>query len=142
MHNLFKQERSDPILMTEIERFSNKQRTIEVILRNLDLTEKEFGQLYFIEIMPGVTTGNHYHENKDEWLIPVQGEIKLCLEDVLTKKREELVINSKDLNKRIRIPPNIAHATINQSDKPVMLIEYSTKPFDSDKEDKVAYKVY
>ena len=128
--------------MAEIERFSNSQRTIEVLLRNSDLNEKEFGQLYFIEIAPGVTTGNHYHKNKDEWLILLQGDVKIILEDIVTKRREELAISSRDLDKRIRIPTNIAHATINESDRPILLMEYSTKPFDPDNEDKTAYKVY
>jgi len=127
--------------MAEIERFSNSQRTIEVLLKNLDLDEKDFGQLYFIEIAPGVTTGNHYHKNKDEWLIPLQGDIKIILEDIATRKREELVISSRDIDKKIRIPPNTAHATINESDKPTLLMEYSTKPFDSNNEDKIFYKV-
>ncbi|MFH1333563.1 MAG: WxcM-like domain-containing protein [archaeon] len=127
--------------MTEIERFGNNLRVIEVLLKNSDLKEKEFGQLYLIEIMPGVTTGNHYHKNKDEWLIPINGEIKVYLEDVVSKQREELVLNSNNLDKKILIQPNIAHATINQSGKPVMLVEYSTKPFDPNKEDRIVYKV-
>lgn len=132
--------------MTEIkrliERFSNNQRTIEVLLRNSDLNEKEFGQLYLIVIEPGVTIGNHYHKTKEEWLIPLYGDIKIILENVVTKKREELAISSRDIDKQIRIPPNIAHATINESDKLVFLMEYSTKPFDHNNEDKISYKLY
>ena len=126
----------------ELKILSNSQRKISILLENSELENKVFGQLYLVEIMPGMTVGNHYHEHRDEVLIPIKGEkIRIALEDTKTKHKDELVIDVESYNKKLVIQRYVAHSITNKSDKPLLLIEYSTRPFDPKNDDKIAYKV-
>lgn len=123
-----------------LESFANSQRKVKVLIGQSELEEKTFGQLYLIEVMPGAAVGNHYHEHRQETLIPIGGIGNLMLEDIMTKTQDLIVLDANKQSKVI-IPPYLAHTIINISSNPLCLLEYSTKPFNKTKEDKIFYEV-
>lgn len=99
-------------------------------------------QVYAATILPNETRGDHYHKEKTEWYIVLDGKVKVVLEDVKTKKRRELVLDSsKDFSIRICIPNDIAHTFTNISDSTVVVIAYVNKIYDPKNPDTYDYKV-
>lgn len=125
--------------INQIESFSNEKR---VILNSLKASDglSQFGQLYIIKIKPGVTLGNHYHQNKNEHWIAVSGKLKAVFIDAKTNEHKELELDSSS-PARIEIGPGVAHAISNISDSEAILLEYSTSEFNPAKEDKVNFSV-
>lgn len=69
----------------------------------------------------GQKAGNHYHNSKQELFTPVVGQIKVILENIKTKEKEEIKLSSKD-HKILYIPPNTAHTVVADSDVCVLLV--------------------
>ena len=96
----------------------------------------DFGTIYGGSIIKGKIRGNHYHKNKEEYIIILQGEVKIYLEDIKTKKLEEIIMLTSD---RIKIGKNIAHAIIGIGNNNIFF-SYATRPFEEDS-DTYKYKV-
>ncbi|MFH0936527.1 MAG: WxcM-like domain-containing protein [Candidatus Woesearchaeota archaeon] len=88
----------------------------------------DFGTIYGGSIIKGKIRGNHYHKNKEEYIIILKGKAKVYLEDINTKERLEGIIMS--VGDRIRIGKNIAHAI--KGFNPVIFFSYATRPFEED----------
>lgn len=69
----------------------------------------------------GEQAGNHFHHSKQELFTPIIGQIKVILEDVNTKEREEITINAKD-HQILYVPTNIAHTVVADSDICALLV--------------------
>jgi len=95
---------------------------------------------YLVSIVPGKTRANHYHKKKEEWLAITSGKIALFLENIKSKERKKIILdsNSKDY-KIIYIPPFIAHAIKNVGDKEASLVVFSRTSKDLD--DTIPYKI-
>src|SRR4051794_13315460 len=86
-------------------------------LKRLMLPQGELAQLWdadegmrylaFIELKAGTVRGNHYHKNKEEWVYMMSGQVRLVVEEVDSKKREEVNIKKGDL---VFIRTGVAHA--------------------------------
>jgi dTDP-4-dehydrorhamnose 3,5-epimerase-like enzyme len=95
---------------------------------------------YVVSIEPKRTRANHYHKKKEEWMALTAGKIKLSLKDIVSGKIEEITMDSEsDIYEVIYIPPFVAHAVTNVSDKEASLIVFSKNP--EDKEDTIQYEV-
>jgi mannose-6-phosphate isomerase-like protein (cupin superfamily) len=85
-------------------------------LKRLFLAQGELAQVYdgeegirylaFTELRTGGIRGNHYHEAKEEVVYVIAGEIQLVLEDIVTKERASLSVQTGEL---AIIPVRIAH---------------------------------
>lgn len=112
----------------------------EVISMNYDDEPFNCIHSYVVSIEPMRTRANHYHKKKEEWIAVTAGKIKLSLKDVVSGKFEEIIMDSKsDTYEVIHIPPFVAHAVTNVSDKEASLIVFSKNP--EDKEDTIQYEV-
>lgn len=69
----------------------------------------------------GERAGGHYHDVKQELFIPVVGQVRILLEDINTKEKEEITLNYKD-HKILYVKPNIAHTVIADSDISSLLV--------------------
>ncbi len=69
----------------------------------------------------GNVAGNHYHEQKRELFCPVVGDFIVLLEDIKTKKHEEIKLSAKDCSV-IFIQTRIAHTVVADSDGAVLLV--------------------
>lgn len=130
--------------ITELEKIKSKHGYLVEFLKEDELEEdqKKFAQIYVATILPGTVRGNHYHKNKFEWFTFFNGKVRVLLEDIKTKKRKDLILDSsEDFLKRIFIKNGIAHAFKNISDSTVVLVAYTNKIYDPKNPDTYDYKM-
>ncbi len=82
-------------------------------------------------------SGNHYHQVKEEILIPLSGSFEFTIEDIETKKREQFVINSKE-NKAVYVRTKLSHKIISLDGSGVLLVLASVP---SKIEDEIEYVI-
>ncbi|MDX2415247.1 MAG: WxcM-like domain-containing protein [Bacteroidales bacterium] len=82
-------------------------------------------------------SGNHYHNIKEEILIPLQGSFDILLEDIASKEKEVLSLNGDD-NKGIYIRTGISHKVISKENTGLLLVLASNH---STLEDEIEYIV-
>lgn len=109
------------------------ENTIPEIMKN----SKHF---FISKSAPGVIRGNHYHENKSEWFVIIQGSCQIIVEDVQTKQRDEKTISSED-NVAIYMEPGKAHAFKNVGENEMILCAFINEVFDPKKPDTHSYKL-
>lgn len=69
----------------------------------------------------GNEAGNHYHNVKEEILIPLQGSFDIFLEDTKTKEKEVISLNGDD-NKGIYIRTGIYHKVVSKDNTGLLLV--------------------
>ena len=104
-------------------------------VKRLLLPQGELAQFYdadeavrylaFIELRPGSVRGNHYHRVKEEWVYMIAGEVALIVEDIETKARESVPLQTGDL---ALIRTGVAHAL--QVQRLGQAVEFSATRFD------------
>jgi dTDP-4-dehydrorhamnose 3,5-epimerase-like enzyme len=87
------------------------------------------GEIYLISANPGKCRANHYHIEANEWFTLVKGKAKMIIEDIITKERVEINLDSEN-PKTVYVPCNIAHAFRNTVSEPYLLVTYTDKLFD------------
>ena len=112
----------------------------EVISMNYDDEPFNCIHSYVVSILPMRTRANHFHKKKEEWMALATGKVKLSLKDVVSGKFEEVILDSEsETYEVIHIPPFVAHAVTNVSDREASLIVFSKNS--EDKEDTIPYDV-
>ena len=81
--------------------------------------------------------GNHYHMVKQEIIFPIIGSVKLLLENVKTKEKEEHVLKSPK-HYAVYVPTYIAHTVVAQTTRAVIIVTASTQ---SSEEDEISYQL-
>jgi len=130
--------------ITELEKIKSKHGYLVEFLKEDELEEdqKKFAQIYVATILPGGVRGNHFHKKKLEWFTILNGKVRVLLEDVKTKKRKDLILDSSEaFLKRILIKNETAHVFKNISDSTVVLVVYSNKIYDPKNPDTYDYKM-
>jgi mannose-6-phosphate isomerase-like protein (cupin superfamily) len=104
-------------------------------LKRLLLPQGELAQFYdadepvrylaFIELREDGVRGNHYHRIKEEWVYLIQGEVRLVVEDIESKVREVVPLQTGDL---AIIQPGVAHVLLTL--RPGQAVEFSRVRFD------------
>jgi uncharacterized RmlC-like cupin family protein len=104
-------------------------------MKRLTLAQGELAQFYdgadgmrylaAIELIPGITRGNHYHLVKEEWVYVVQGDIGIWVLDRETDQREVVNARAGDF---VQLPVGIGHAV--EASTPGWAVEYSSARFD------------
>jgi dTDP-4-dehydrorhamnose 3,5-epimerase len=105
--------------------YSDSRGKLIVFLKRSELNKakSKFGQIYFVTFKKkGTIRGNHYHKRWHEWFGIIEGKVKVIIEDVRTKKREEIILSAKkDKYVRIETGPNIAHAILSLTNNATLL---------------------
>jgi len=96
------------------------------------------GEIYLINAYPGKSRANHYHLIANEWFTLISGSALLKLEDVVSKEKMNIKLNS-DTPQTIYVPNGIAHSLINLYDEPYLLLAYSDKKYIPT--DTITYKI-
>ncbi|MDP3742247.1 MAG: WxcM-like domain-containing protein [Candidatus Micrarchaeota archaeon] len=87
---------------------------------------------YFVRFLKkGNAAGNHYHEKKNELMIPVVGDLTIKLEDIETKKKETIIARA-DKPVAVWVKPRIAHAVVAGKPSDIILVLASTPSADDD----------
>lgn len=77
------------------------------------------------------TAGNHYHEIKQEIMIPIVGKFDFRLEDIQNGDSESFTIDAKD-NKAIYVKPRVSHSVKSLEKDGVLLVVASSPNSDGD----------
>ena len=80
----------------------------------------------YIELRESTVRGNHYHEVKEEFIYLIQGELLLVVEDIDSKARDSVMLQTGDI---AFISTRVAHAL--KSLKNGHAIEFSEARFDA-----------
>jgi len=127
--------------IVEIDKKEDKRGSLVQFLTQPELIEKRFGTAFFIYIAPKKDRSCHFHKRKKEWFGIVHGKCNVILEDIKTKKRQELVLDSSSVKfVRIKVCPLIAHHIENLLDDISILIGYMDEPYDPNDPDTYYYK--
>jgi len=114
--------------IVNLEKAKDDRGNLTVFLRESELisAKKKFGQIYFVTFdKKGVIRGNHYHKKWHEWFGVIHGKVRVCMEDVRTKKRDQIILDAKkDKYIRLETGPYIAHA-IKSLTKYASLLSYA-----------------
>lgn len=103
-----------------------------------DEISADIGEIYFTAAIPGQVKGKHYHIKANEWFTLIVGKAVLVLEDVNTKERMELVLDSQS-PQTVHIPPLVAHAVENRYNSDFILCAYTDLRYDP--KDTIAYNL-
>jgi dTDP-4-dehydrorhamnose 3,5-epimerase-like enzyme len=121
-----------PMLFKEIHRDKHEREDgwlSELISMKYD--DQPFSCLhsYLVSIRRDMSRANHYHIEKEEWIAITSGKIDLLLEDIRTKERAKIHLDtqSKDY-KLIYVPPLIAHSLVNVADGESSAVVFSKAP--------------
>lgn len=101
---------------------------------------KESKHFFVSKSKPEVMRGNHYHLRKSEWFYVIQGKCKLVIEDINTKKNEDVVVDGKE-NIAIHIGPDYAHAFKNIGKNELILLALINEVFDENDPDTYPYNL-
>jgi len=95
-------------------------------------------EVYITSAKPGESKGGHYHKIANEWFTLIKGVAILILEDVMSKEKKQIKLNSLD-SKTILVPPYIAHSFLNNGNEDYLLLAYTDRKYDSS--DTIVYKL-
>ena len=95
------------------------------------------GEVYFTCALPNQSKGCHYHELANEWFSPVVGKALLKLEDIHTKEKMTIELDS-EAPLTVFIPPFVAHSVYNQSTVDFILCAYTDQLYNPS--DTIPYK--
>jgi UDP-2-acetamido-2,6-beta-L-arabino-hexul-4-ose reductase len=86
------------------------------------------GQIYVYTVAPGARRGDHYHERKSEWFVCVAGSVRLLLITPDGAAVDEIL--DAEAPRMVHAAPGTAHAVVNESDAPAVIVAYASKEFD------------
>ena len=81
---------------------------------------------YLVSIESKGIRARHYHNKKTELIACIEGLVEVILEDINTKKKERIILNSDiEKMKLLLIEPKIAHAIKNPTEKISKIVVFS-----------------
>lgn len=111
------------------------------LIENTDVQVMLNSKHFFIsKSKPGVIRGNHYHKNKSEWFLVVQGTAEITTIDIETKATESQIVKDID-HILVNMKPNVAHAIKNIGPNEMILLALINEQFDHDNPDTYQYIV-
>jgi dTDP-4-dehydrorhamnose 3,5-epimerase-like enzyme len=110
---------------------------LKIITGREDSLPSFTGEVYMICALPGETRANHYHVEACEWFTLVTGKADMILEDISTKERITISLDSAN-PQTIFVPANIAHSFANTGHESYMLVTYTDRLYEPS--DTISYK--
>ena len=98
------------------------------------LKSNSFGQLSLNTIEPGAVRGNHWHHNKHEKFLVIQGEGIIRLRSLFSKDVSKLQVSGEHLE-WIEIPSGMVHNIENVGNIPLVTIMWASEMFDPNRPD-------
>ena len=126
----------DGIEISQLDIIPDERGMILKMLRNDDPVFREFGEIYFSAIYPGVVKGWHIHKKMTLNYAVVCGSIKLVLYDdrggSLTKGEVQEIFLGRGNYKLVTIPPMIWNGFKGIGTEPAIVANCATIPHDPD----------
>lgn len=90
------------------------------------------GYSYFVTFTEiGNIAGNHYHTKKQEIYFPVVGQMTVILQNIETKKTEEIILKAED-HRALLVPAGVGHVVRSDTNPAVLLVTTNSATEDSD----------
>ena len=93
-------------------------------LEAVGLSRESLGNLHVVSMRPGTVRGNHYHTEATEWLLVCRGPA-----EVVWRRAGDDSIRNANVSKAgpvlFKIPPNVKHAVLNESNEEIYLMSFS-----------------
>lgn len=122
----------------KLKRYSDQRGSLVENTNELIMTASH--HFFVSKSITGIVRGNHYHKRKSEWFYVIQGKCKIVIEDINTKKREEIDVDEKE-DLVVNIGPNKAHAFKNLGDGEMILLALVNEVHDQKDPDTFEYKL-
>ena len=127
----------DGVQVVPLKRIPDERGTVMHMLRATDPHFKQFGEIYFSTIYPGVIKGWHRHELMTLNYACVSGRIKLVLyddrEDSNTRGELMEIFLGPDHYALVQIPPFVWNGFKGMGDQMAIVANCSTHPHDPKK---------
>lgn len=104
------------------------------------LKSPHFGQIFVSRTRPGVTRGNHWHDTKVEKFCVIEGEAIIRFRDVNSDKPIEYPVRGDEFQV-LDIPPGYTHSIENIGKGEMVVLFWSSEPFDRSRPDTHAQTV-
>lgn len=131
----------DGVEINQLNIIPDERGMILKMLRNDDLVFKEFGEIYFSIIFPGVVKGWHIHKKMTLNYAVVSGSIKLVLydnrEDSPTKGEVQEIFLGRENYKLVTIPPMVWNGFKGIGTESAIVANCATLPHDPDEIDRM-----
>lgn len=126
----------DGVEINHLEIIPDERGMILKMLRKDDPVFKEFGEIYFSVIYPGVVKGWHIHKKMTLNYAVISGIIKLVLyddrEDSPTKGELQEIFLGRENYKLVTIPPMVWNGFKGTGIEPAIVANCATIPHDTD----------
>jgi len=129
------------IAIKNLSKHNDQRGYLMEIIRADDDFFNGFGQFYAAENLAGEARDGqwHYHRGQDDYFCCVQGEIKVALYDrrrtSKTFGKLEFYVLSELKPRVLKIPRGVLHIYKTISSKPSLLINMTTRPYNTSKPD-------
>jgi len=94
--------------------------------------------VHLVELKPGAVRGNHVHREMNEGIVILSGPCRVVLEAAGERHEESCAADHPVL---FLMPPGVAHAFHNLSDKPIHLVCLADREFDATDPDHYRYEL-
>ena len=98
------------------------------------IKSNEAGQIFFSVTKPGITRGNHYHDQKMEKFILIKGEGLLEMRDIFSKELKTYKLSEK-LLQVVDIPNGKTHKITNTGSDEMIVLFWANEIFDESNPD-------
>ena len=98
------------------------------------IKSKEAGQIFFSVTKPGITRGNHYHDQKMEKFMLIKGEGLLEMRDIFSKNISTYNLSEKNLQV-VDIPNGKTHKITNIGSEEMIVLFWANEIFDESNPD-------
>ena len=92
------------------------------------------GQFFVSTAKVGATKGHHYHTRKTEWFCVIRGTGTLHLEHIETGEKRTVIMGESNMV-TVEITPQFYHYLENAGTGEMILLVYSSEPFNPDDPD-------
>ena len=124
----------DGVAIVPLKRIPDERGTVFHMLKRTDPHFKEFGEIYFSSIYPGVVKGWHLHERMTINYACIMGTIKLVLfderEGSKTKGETHVAYLGRDNYVLVSVPPGVWNGFMNVSTGEAIVANCATIPHD------------
>jgi dTDP-4-dehydrorhamnose 3,5-epimerase len=110
-------------------------------IENSFLSGYSFGEIYFVQSVPGCIRANHYHLKTTEWFVPIKGRMLLELEDVDRPGEKISITLDHAAPVCVKIPPGVAHGIKALGDTEMLMMALADKGYDPEDTDTYAHIV-
>ncbi len=124
----------DGVAVVALKRIPDERGTVSHMLKRTDPHFKEFGEIYFSSIYPGVVKGWHLHERMTINYACIVGSIKLVLfderEGSKTKGETQVLYLGRDNYVLVSVPPGVWNGFMNVDAGESIVANCATIPHD------------